>query len=140
MIQHSSGQTNAKDETAIKEILTNFSGAWNRHDAKRFSVIFSDNADFTNVMGQSFHGSAEIEKHHAPVFATKFKTSYVNITQSKIRFIKPGVVAVDAWWEMTGIQDAAGKDISETGLMNFIAIKDNGKWFIDVLHNMGLHQ
>ena len=128
-----------KDEELIKKVLTDFTDAWNKHDAKAFSNVFSEDADFTNVRGTSAHGRSEVEKFHAPLFTTRFKDTYQKITQSKIRFIKPDVAAVDAWWEMTGVKSPEGQDMSpRKGLLNFIITKNGDKWLITVMHNMDL--
>lgn len=129
----------AKDEERIKKVLADFTDAWNKHDAKSFSNVFSEDVDFTNVVGKSSTGRIEIEKFHAPGFATKWKDSYQKITQSKIRFIKPDVAAVDAWWEMTGLKGPEGQDMPpRKGLLNFIMTKNNDTWLITVMHNMDL--
>lgn len=138
---NSDGQTNnavsSKDEERIKKVLTDFTDAWNKHDAKAFSNIFSEDADFTNVGGKGTTGRNEIEKYHEPRFKTKWKDSYQKITQSKIRFIKPDVAAVDAWWELTGIKGPEGQDMpSRKGLLNFIMTKNSDTWLITVMHNM----
>src|SRR3712207_2607477 len=65
-----------KDEEAIRKVLADFVEAWNKHDAKAFSLVFAEDADFTNVRGMSVHGRAEVEKFHAPRFATTFKDSH----------------------------------------------------------------
>jgi uncharacterized protein (TIGR02246 family) len=137
------GQTNdtvrAKDEERIKKVLTDFTDAWNKHDAKAFSNVFSADADFTSVVGKGTTGRNEIEKFLAPGFTTKWKDSYQKITQSKIRFIKPDVAAVDAWWEMTGIKGPEGQDMPpRKGLLNFIMTKNSDTWLITVMHNMDL--
>jgi uncharacterized protein (TIGR02246 family) len=129
----------ARDEERIKKVLTDFTDAWNKHDAKAFSNVFAEDADFTNVGGNSKHGRNEIEKHHEPGFKTKWKDSYQKITQSKIRFIKPDVAAVDAWWELAGIKGPEGQDMPpRKGLLNFIMTKNNDTWLITVMHNMDL--
>ncbi len=92
----------AEDEVRIKEVLANFIEAWNKHDAKAFSMVFAEDTDFTNVRRVSAHGRADVEKFHAPLFATRFKDTNQKMTKTRIRFIKPDVAAVDAWWEMTG--------------------------------------
>ena len=101
LFNSTNGQTqfanNPKDEEGIKNVLNAFIDAWNKHDAKAFAAIFSEDADFTNVRGQSKRGREEIEKHHEPGFKTKWKDSHQKITEHKIRFIKPDVAAVDAW-------------------------------------------
>lgn len=129
----------AKDEERIKKVLTDFTDAWNIHDAKAFSNIFSEDADFTNVIGKGATGRNEIEKFHAPMFSTKFKDTYLKIIKSKIRFIKSDVAAVDTWWEMTGIKGLEGQDMPpRKGLLNFIVTKSSNSWLITVMHNMDL--
>jgi ketosteroid isomerase-like protein len=44
------------DEKAIKDVLRDFADAWNRRDAKAFSLVFAEDADFTNVVGMSAQG------------------------------------------------------------------------------------
>src|ERR1700730_12663835 len=80
-----------QDEKGIRQVLTAFVEAWNRHDAKAFSMVFAEDADFTNVRGMGAHGRTEVEKMHAAWFATNFKDSKQKITEAKIRFITPDV-------------------------------------------------
>ena len=130
-----------QDEKGIKQVLTAFVEAWNHHDAKAFSMVFAEDADFTNVRGMSAHGRAEVEKFHAPRFATKFKDSNQKIAEIKIRFITPDVAAVDARWEMTGAKGPDGQDIPlRKGLLNFIMTRSSGQWLIMIMHNMDLPQ
>ena len=130
-----------QDEKGIKQVLTAFVEAWNHHDAKAFSLVFAEDADFTNVRGMSAHGRAEVEKFHAPRFATKFKDSNQKIAEIKIRFITPDVAAVDARWEMTGAKGPDGQDIPlRKGLLNFIMTRSSGQWLIMIMHNMDLSQ
>lgn len=120
-------------------MLTDFLEAWNRHDAKAFSMVFAEDADFTNVGGKSSHGRTEIEKFHAPRFATKFKDTHQKMTETKIRFIRPDVASVDARWEMTGAKGPEGQNIPlRKGLLNFVITKESNKWLITVMHNMDL--
>ena len=130
-----------QDEKGIKQVLTAFVEAWNRHDAKAFSMLFAEDADFTNVRGMSAHGRTEVEKLHAPRFATNFKDSNQKITETKIRFITPDVAAVDARWEMTGAKGQDGQEIPlRKGLLNFIMTRSSGQWLIMIMHNMDLPQ
>ena len=129
----------AKDEALIRDVLVDFVAAWNKHDAAAFAMAFAPDADFTNVRGMSARGRAEIEKHHAPLFAGRFKDTNQKMTESKIRFIRPDVAAVDAWWEMTGVKSPDGQEIPlRKGLLNFVMTREAGKWLIAVMHNMDL--
>jgi uncharacterized protein (TIGR02246 family) len=124
----------AKDGDGIAKVLADFAAAWNSHDAKAFSMVFAEDADFTNVRGMSAQGRSEVEKFHAPRFTTIFKDTHLTITGSKIRFIKPDVAAVDATWEMTGMTDMPQRK----GLLNFVMTREGGIWLIAVMHNMDL--
>lgn len=135
----SSPTGNTKEEEGIRKVLADFVEAWNRHDAKAFSMVFAEDTDFTNVRGMSAHGRAEVEKFHAPRFATTFKDTHQKMTETKIRFIKPDVAAVDARWEMTGAKNPEGQDLPlRKGLLNFVMTKEGDMWFITVMHNMDL--
>ena len=130
-----------QDEKAIKQVLADSVEAWNNHDAKAFSMVFAEDADFTNVVGMSAHGRTEIEKFHAPMFATRFKDTHLTITDTKIRFISSDIAAVDAHWEMTGAKGRDGQDIPlRKGLLNFTMKRSNGQWLIMIMHNMDLPQ
>jgi uncharacterized protein (TIGR02246 family) len=127
------------DEDAIRGVLANFVEAWNKHDAKAFSMAFAEDADFTNVVGRTARGRKEVEAFHAPRFATQFKKSNQKIVGSTIRLIKPDVAAVDARWEMTGAMGSDGQDIPlRKGLLSFVMTKDGNTWLITVMHNMNL--
>jgi uncharacterized protein (TIGR02246 family) len=130
-----------QDENGIKQVLRNSVNAWNRHDAKAFSMVFAEDADFTNVVGMSAHGRTEIEKFHAPMFATRFKDTHLAITDTKIRFITPDIAAVDAHWEMTGAKGPDGQEIPlRKGLLNLVMTRSNSQWLSTVMHNMDLPQ
>jgi uncharacterized protein (TIGR02246 family) len=129
----------AKDRAKILSVLADFTDAWNRHDARAFSMLFAQDADFTNVRGTSAHGRTQIETFHVPSFATKFKDTHQTITETKVRLIKPDVAAVDARWEMTGAKGSEGQDLPlRKGLLNFVMTKEGGEWVITVMHNMDL--
>jgi uncharacterized protein (TIGR02246 family) len=123
---HKRSLTNTGEEQeGVRTALGKFTEAWNRHDAKAFSMVFADDADFANVDGLGAHGRTEVEQFHAPRFSTTFRDSHLTITETKTRFIKPDVVAVDARWEMTGARSRDGQDIPlRKGLLNFVMTRE----------------
>lgn len=129
----------APDGSGIRSALAASVEAWNKHDAEAFSKVFAEDADFTNVRGASVHGRTEVAKFHAPVFATIFKDSHLKIIDTKVRFIKPDVAAVDAWWEMTGARAPDGQEIPlRKGLLNLVMTRQSARWLITIMHNMDL--
>ena len=90
------GQTKGETgQQAITAVIDKFMDAWNRHDAKAFTAVFAEDADFTNWRGEGASGRSNIEAFHAPMFATIFKNSHQSYADIKTRFIRPDVAAVD---------------------------------------------
>jgi uncharacterized protein (TIGR02246 family) len=127
------------DDQAIQRQLNEFVATWNSHEVRYFSQLFAEDADFTNVKGVSRHGRTAFEEFHAPFFKTIWAYSTLTITRKKVRFIKPDVAAVDAWWDLTGLKKPDGSDAPpRNGLLMFIMTKHNQEWIITVMHNMDL--
>ena len=133
------GPVDSTERKQVSKTIAAFAATWNKHDVQAFSNIFSEDADFTNVVGMGGHGRTEVENFYAKPFTTWFKNSHFSMVKEKIRFIKPDVAAVDAWWEMSGTVNSEGKPNSlRKGLLNFIMTKQGDQWFITVMHNLDL--
>ena len=128
------------DETAIKSLITAFMDAFKTHDPKAFGATFADDADFTNWVGLSAHGRADIETFHVPVLTVIYKNGTQKIVDTSIRFIRPDVAAVDVRVEMAGAVTPDGKpDGLRKFLMNWTVTKEaNDQWLIKVMHNTRL--
>jgi uncharacterized protein (TIGR02246 family) len=141
VIHTAAGQTvqMVQDSQNIQALLDAMSKAWNMHDAKRYAMRFSEEADFTDVLGMSVFGRKAIQAFHEKSFATGFKNSSLNITGKKIRYITNDILAVDVWWEMKGAQAPDGRDFpSGKGLANLLMTRDGNQWLILIMHNMNL--
>lgn len=113
--------------------------AWNQHDAHAFAGTFAEDADFTNVRGDSAHGRKAVEDFHAPTFATRFKNTHQTADDVKIRFLTPDIASVDIRWEMTGATDAEGTPIPiRKALLNWVVTRHSDRWLIVVMHNQDL--
>ena len=128
-----------QDSQNIQALLETMSKAWNSHDTKTYALVFSEEADFTDVFGTSVFGRKAIETFHEKSFAAGLKNSSLKITGKKIRYITNDVLAVDAFWEITAIQSPDGKEVSLTkGLANLLMSCDGNQWLILIMHNMYL--
>jgi uncharacterized protein (TIGR02246 family) len=126
-------------EQAIQETIEKFVRAWNVHDPRAYSLVFAEDADFTNVFGQTFHGRQAIEAQHAPIFLTMFKSSHLSTDKPLVRLIGANMAAVDVFWYMTGATDPLGNAWPDRkGLMNLTMRNDGGNWLILIMHNMDL--
>jgi len=124
------------DEQPIRKLVANFVDAWNQHDAHAFAETFTEDADFTNVRGDSAHGRKAVEDFHAPMFATRFKNTHQTATDVKSRFLSSDIASADIRWEMTGALEADGTPIPiRKGLLNWVATRHGDRWRISVMHN-----
>ncbi|WP_245493329.1 MULTISPECIES: SgcJ/EcaC family oxidoreductase [unclassified Mesorhizobium] len=52
-----------------------FADAWNRHDMEDFGALFSEDANFVNVVGMWWKNRSEIEAAHRATHETMFRDS-----------------------------------------------------------------
>ena len=57
----------------INTLIKKFTIAWNKHDAKEFAVLFVDNGEWTDVLGQHVKRKEQIEKLHEYPFKSVLK-------------------------------------------------------------------
>ena len=135
----------ANDEKPIRALVAAMGEAFAKLDAHAFSMVFHEDADFTNVWGMSAHGRKAIEDFHRPLLEgdgagpiPSFKHAQLTVLDTRIRFLRPDVAAVDATWTQTGaVQN--GRDMGpRKGLLMLIATKQGDDWGIAIMHNMDL--
>jgi uncharacterized protein (TIGR02246 family) len=134
-------QSNSQDadSDAIRQVISGFLDAFNRHDARGWAAPFTEDGDFTNVAGLTRHGRKEVEERFTGLFAASLKTAHRTATVLHIRFIRPDVAAVDAEWELVGSKAADGSDNPvRKGLFIWTMTKENGHWMFAVFHELEL--
>jgi uncharacterized protein (TIGR02246 family) len=134
-----STSTTTQDEAAIKSVMQAFMEAWNTHDAGVYAGLFTEDADFVNVMGLWMKGRSEIEQGHRQVFSTFLSDSYLRIIETTVRFLKPDVAVLHSTWEITGQRSPDGEhSLRDTGVLTAVTIRHNTDWQITTLQNTGL--
>lgn len=139
----STAQTN--DEKPIRELIAALGEAFSKLDAHAFSMVFHEDADFTNVWGMTAHGRKAIEEFHRPLLEgdgagpiPSFKHAEFKVLDTRIRFLRPDVASVDVPWTQTGAVQY-GRDMGlRKGLLMLIATRERDGWGIAVMHNMDL--
>ena len=133
------------NEKPVRALIAAMGEAFAKLDAHAFSMVFHEDADFTNVWGMTAHGRKAIEEFHRPLLEgdgagpiPSFKHAETKVLDTRIRFLRPDVASVDATWTQTGaVQN--GRDMGfRKGLLMLIATKQGDDWGIAVMHNMDL--
>ncbi len=145
MKRSADSKARANDEDSIRKVIAAFNAAVSKLDAHAYSMVFHEDADFTNVLGMRKRGRKAIEDFHRPVFEgdglqgpPSFKHAVFKVLDTHIRFLRPDVANVDVTWSQTGAV-LNGKDMgARKGLLMWVVTKERGVWAISVMHNMDL--
>lgn len=99
-----------KDKEAIKQHVTNYESAWNRHDSKGLADSYDTNATWVNWFGAYYIGKKNIKDHYEAVHTTYFKNShYYTRAIEDITFVKPDVAISHIRTGLTGDTRFAGQ-------------------------------
>jgi uncharacterized protein (TIGR02246 family) len=135
----------SNDDKPVRALIAAFSEAFAKLDAHAFSMVFHEDADFTNALGITTRGRKAIEEYHRPLLEAdgmgptpSFKHAEFKVVETHIRFVRPDVASVDITWSETGVvQD--GKNIGTwKGILILTATRERDGWGIAVMHNMDL--
>jgi len=133
------------DEESVRKLIAAQGEAFAKLDAHAFSIVFHEDADFTNVWGMTAHGRKAIEEFHRPLLEgdgagpiPSFKHAEFKVLDTKIRFLRSDVASVDVTWNQTGAV-RNGQDMGpRKGLLMLVVTKEKDGWGIAVMHNMDL--
>jgi uncharacterized protein (TIGR02246 family) len=124
-----------QDETEIRNLETRQQEAWNRHDAKAYADLFTEDADQVNVVGWRWKGRAEIEKKLTDAYVFVFRESVLTIKDIDVKFLAPEIAAAHVRWTMVGARTPKGIPEPQQGIQTQILQKQSGKWLITTFQN-----
>jgi len=75
---------------------------WNRKDAEAFAEVFVEDADFTDVLGQTAHGRAEIAAQHTFPFTRTLRKATLTADHVAARTCGTDTLVVRVHWSMSG--------------------------------------
>lgn len=111
---------------AIIKVIEQFQTTWNKKDAKAMVSLFSDDAEFTDIMGQIARGKDQIEQMHAFVFEKVMKTAQLSMHNFYLRNISEDLVLVTCKWHTEFHTDFDGKEMPKRGGVMQIICRNTG--------------
>ncbi len=118
------------DIKAIRQAAAKLDAAYNRRDAKAFSEIFLEDADFQWHTGELLKNRTEIGQYFANSFR-KMPTDYRHITTFQhIRFLKPDIAISDGTVVIAREGAAENEKPVLEVLFTCVGEKVKGKWSI----------
>jgi len=79
-----------EEDTAIRKVVAGIEEAWNTHDMKALEKLFSEDAEFINVVGMHWRGRKAIVAAHAAYHETSFKNHHIKTDAVTIRSLGEG--------------------------------------------------
>lgn len=127
--------TNGAEDAAIKEVVAGFSNGWNTHDAHAMCASLADDVQWVNWRGEPLGTRQAVEDEHARLFADLYKNTHRTDVVKTIKYLGPGLAAVDDYWTMTGARKRDGSDWPyRAGYANWILAKRGGRWIVIISH------
>jgi uncharacterized protein (TIGR02246 family) len=85
------------DEHKIRAVLLAYGEAWNRHDMSSMRQLFTDDADWINIVGMHWRGKSAVLTAYDAFWRTIFQKMEITVTDVAIRAIASDIaVAVVA--------------------------------------------
>ena len=101
------------ETTAIRELERQQQDAWNRHDAKAYASLFSEDGDYAFV----------------------FRESVLTITDVHVKFPAPEMAIAHVRWTMVGAHTPEALPKPQQGIQTQLLQKQSGKWLIVAFQN-----
>jgi uncharacterized protein (TIGR02246 family) len=118
-------------EAGIQTLFSNFAAAWDKHDAKAMASLFAEDSDLINPAGRMANGKHEIEKLFQDEHSSRFKSSKMNMTISRVRNLTPDIAIVTDNCEVSGVNDpSANGPRTFQSVATFVLQNERGTWRI----------
>jgi uncharacterized protein (TIGR02246 family) len=126
----------AEDEAAIRKVIIQMTEAFNAHDARAATSMYTPDADLVTVRGEKYRSVAEMEQGLASIFATRAKNAKLTTVSASVRFIRPDVALVHVTNELSGLVSPDGQTLSAHKELSIrVFVKDGGVWRVAAFHN-----
>jgi uncharacterized protein (TIGR02246 family) len=123
------------DRAEIRSVAMRQADTWNRHDAKAYAALFTEDCDVVNVLGWWWKGRAEVEQKLTQAFRFVFRDSRLTITEVDTRFLRAEVAVTHARWTMVGARTPPGMPEPRQGIQTLVLTKQSGRWLIAAIQN-----
>lgn len=126
-----------KVATEPEEIPALFVEAWMERDADFLSSLFSEDAEFVNVVGLWWHNRDDIRKAHAYGFDKIFGDSNLRLMETSVKNISDDIAVVHARMRLmnqTPPKENEAPSIRQN-IFSFVVKKLGERWICESAHN-----
>jgi uncharacterized protein (TIGR02246 family) len=127
----------ADDDKAIRQVIRGIEDSWNAHDMKAYGKLFSEDAEFINVVGMHWRGRKAIVEAHAAFHETSFKNHSIKTDAVEIRSLGERHAIAVVTTTNDSFKTPAGQVIPKRqNLQTYVLTKGPDGWKIAHGHNV----
>lgn len=119
------------------EIPALFVKAWMQRDAEFLASLFTQDAEFVNVVGLWWHNKDDIRKAHAYGFENIFANSDLKLRKTSLKFLSDEIAVVHARMRLkdqTPLKENEDPSLRQN-IFSFVVKKQDDKWLCESAHN-----
>ena len=116
-------------DSLLEAMLT----TWNRHDMEGIAELFTEDADFVNVLGMRFRSRNEIGTAHRELHRERFAHTEIRQLDSSVAYLNEDLAVAHVRWEMAG--DLATNGKLRRGTMTHVVVRKGGRWYFRATQN-----
>jgi uncharacterized protein (TIGR02246 family) len=130
----------SSDESSIHEILRIQTEAWNHGDGIAWAKDFTDDCDFVNIRGDTYHGRADLGARVTAILQGPFKGSHLSLSIRRFSLLTPDVALIETDHEVTGLHGMVpGIAPTAEGVlkthMKYVAVRRDKHWYFVAAQN-----
>ena len=128
---------NSPLDTSPEDIPALFVNAWNERSAENLDNLFTEDAEFVNVVGLWWHHKKDIYKAHDYGLKVIFKDSLLELRRTKVKELATDIAVVHARMKLSG-QTEHGSIINagdRQNIFSFVVQKFHDTWLCVAAHN-----
>lgn len=126
----------SKQTKNIEDTIIDFERYWNLKDSQKFGTLFTENAEFTDIMGQVAVGKKQIEEMQRIIFENFMKNAVLNHNILYIRNISEESIMATCKWKTLGHSNDTNDKLPERkGIIQIIFHLIEDKWLISLVQN-----
>lgn len=128
---------NYKSAKEPEQIPALFVEAWKQRDAEMLASLFTEDAEFVNVVGLWWHDREDIQKAHAYGFKHIFGASDIRLMETRVKKLSDDIAVVHARMRLKN-QTPKGKVNTPSlrqNIFSFVVQKEDGNWICVSAHN-----
>lgn len=127
----------SSDTEEILNIIEQFQSTWSKKDISGMMSLFTEDAEFTDIVGQIAKGKDTVKLMHEQVFQHVMKGAVLNIYSVYMREVGNGLILVTGKWNTEKHEDLEGKEMPlREGVIQFMCKKQSASaWKISLVYN-----